>query len=230
MRLIRPGEGPALEEAMTAAQLETIKQLVIDGDEDGVAASVRQALEAGLDHHAILHEALIPAMAEVGSRFEAGDYYVPEMLVAALAMQAGLALVKPHLAAAGGPAGGRAVIGTVQGDLHDIGKNLVAMMLEGAGFEITDLGTDVAPASFVATVRETRAQVVALSALLTTTMMNMKAVVEALKDAGLRDQVKVIVGGAPLSEQFARDIGADGYAPDASRAVRLARDLVSALA
>lgn len=212
---------------MTSVLLETIKQLVIDGEEEGVAANVRQALEAGLDHRAILHEALIPAMAEVGRRFEAGDYYVPEMLVAALAMQAGLALVKPHLAAAGGPAGGRAVIGTVQGDLHDIGKNLVAMMLEGAGFEVTDLGTDVPPARFVEAVKQSSAQVVGLSALLTTTMMNMQAVIDGLKGAGLRERVKVIVGGAPLTEQFAREIGADGYAADASRAASLARRLLA---
>jgi 5-methyltetrahydrofolate--homocysteine methyltransferase len=215
---------------MTSATLESIKQQVIDGEAEAVAVAVRQGLEAGMAYDLILHEALIPAMAEVGRRFECGDFFVPEMLIAALAMQAGLALIKPRLAAAGTASAGRAVIGTVQGDLHDIGKNLVGMMLEGAGFEVTDLGTDVPPERFAATVREQGAQVLALSALLTTTMVNMQRVLEALAEAGVRHQVKVIVGGAPLTEQFACEIGADGYAPDASRAVRLVRELVSASA
>jgi 5-methyltetrahydrofolate--homocysteine methyltransferase len=164
-------------------------------------------------------------MAEVGRLFEIGEYYVPEMLISARAMQFGLAVLKPHLKEANVQAAGKVAIGTVKGDLHDIGKNLVAMMLEGAGFEIVDLGTDVAPEKYVAAV-QAGANLVALSALLTTTMPNMKAVIEGLKAAGLRDKAKVMIGGAPVTDSYAAQIGADGYAPDASRAVNLAKSLV----
>jgi 5-methyltetrahydrofolate--homocysteine methyltransferase len=206
--------------------LKEIADNVILGKRAVVEAKVREAIEASLDPQSILNEALIAPMGEVGARFEEGEFYVPEMLIAARAMQAGLALLKPHLSKGGIQMRGKVVIGTVKGDLHDIGKNLVAMMLEGAGFEIIDLGTDVSPEKFANTVRESGATLVGMSALLTTTMKNMKSVIEALEDLGVRQKVKVMIGGAPVTEAFAKDIGADGYAPDASRAVALAKTFV----
>jgi len=203
--------------------LTEIAEQVILGKRSVVETKVREALEAGLAPQAILNEALIAPMSEVGARFERGEFYVPEMLIAARAMQSGLALLKPHLSMGGVQMRGKVVIGTVKGDLHDIGKNLVAMMLEGAGFEIIDLGTDVAPDKFASTVRESGATLVGMSALLTTTMKNMKSVIEALEDLGVRQKVKIMIGGAPVTDAFAKDIGADGYAPDASRAVALAK-------
>jgi 5-methyltetrahydrofolate--homocysteine methyltransferase len=169
---------------------------------------------------------MISAMAEVGRLFEEGEYFVPDMLLSARAMQAALTVLKPHLIQAKIRSAGNVLIGTVQGDWHDIGKNLVAIMLEGAGFEITDLGTDVPPEKFVRAVAEGGFDILALSALLTTTMPNMQNTVNALGEAGLRDRVKIIVGGAPITESYARQIGADGYAPDASRAVGLAKSLL----
>jgi 5-methyltetrahydrofolate--homocysteine methyltransferase len=207
-------------------QLQTIFNAILEGDKAGTEAGVQAALASGLDPAAILSDGMIAAMHEVGQRFECGDYFVPEMLVAARAMQAGLALLKPQLKEANIKSAGKVVIGTVKGDLHDIGKNLVGMMLEGAGFEIYDLGTDVTPEKFVSAVQSFQPELLGMSALLTTTMPNMKGTVEALKAAGLRDQVKVIVGGAPLTDAYAQQIGADGYAPDASRAVALAKALI----
>jgi 5-methyltetrahydrofolate--homocysteine methyltransferase len=166
-------------------------------------------------------------MGEVGRLFEAGEFFVPEMLIAARAMKAGLELLRPRLAEANVQAVAKVILGTVRGDLHDIGKNLVAMMLEGAGFEVIDLGVDVTPDKFVAAVRDQKPQFLGMSALLTTTMTSMRATIEALKEAGIRDQVKVMVGGAPLTEEYAADIGADLYAPDASSAARRARGLVA---
>ncbi len=209
-----------------AQPLETIYNAVLEGDAAGAKAGVSAALAAGINPETILKDGLIAAMGEVGRLFEENEYFVPEMLVAARAMQGGLTLLKPHLAAGGAVATGKAVIGTVKGDLHDIGKNLVAMMLEGAGFEVVDLGTDVAPDKFVKAVVEHRPQVLGMSALLTTTMPSMSATVKALQEAGLRDQVKVMIGGAPVTDNFARQIGADGYSPDASSAVRLAKTLI----
>jgi 5-methyltetrahydrofolate--homocysteine methyltransferase len=206
-------------------QFESIFNAVLDGDQAGVKTGVQAALTAGDPADAILKDGLIAAMGEVGRRFEAGDYFVPEMLIAARAMQGGLALLKPRLTAAGAVAAGKVAIGTVKGDLHDIGKNLVGMMLEGSGFEITDLGTDVAPEKFVAAVKNDGVNLIALSALLTTTMPNMLGTIEALKAAGLRDSVKVMIGGAPVTDAYAKQIGADGYSPDASAAVRLAKAL-----
>jgi 5-methyltetrahydrofolate--homocysteine methyltransferase len=206
--------------------LKPIYENVIEGQADAVESGVKAALAAGVDAGVILNEALIAAMDEVGCRFEDGDFFVPEMLISARAMQAGLALLKPHLTAIDVQAAGKIAIGTVKGDLHDIGKNLVAMMLEGAGFEIVDLGVDATPEAFVKAVRE-GANLIGMSALLTTTMSNMSATIEALKAAGLRDQVKVMVGGAPVTEEFARSIGADAFAPDASSATRVARQLVA---
>lgn len=208
--------------------LQGIYNGVLEGDRAQVREGVTAALDAGLSPAAILNEAMIAAMAEVGRRFEEGDYYVPELLIAARAMQEGLALLKPHLARANVQAAGRVVLGTVRGDLHDIGKNLVAMMLEGAGFEVIDLGTDVSPERFVEAVREKHPDLLALSALLTTTMPSMGVTITALETAGLRERVRVMVGGAPITESFAQQIGADGFAPDASRAVTLAQSLVAA--
>ncbi len=206
--------------------INSMQENVINGKRVEVEALVRQALDAGLAPNDILNTGLIAAMREVGARFEAGDFYVPEMLIAARAMQAGLAILKPHLVESGIESTGKVVIGTVKGDLHDIGKNLVAMMLEGAGFEIVDLGTDVAPEKFIAAIKENDASLIGMSALLTTTMSNMKLVIAALKDSGMRDRVKVMIGGAPVTDTFAKEIGADGYAPDASRAVTLAKSLL----
>jgi 5-methyltetrahydrofolate--homocysteine methyltransferase len=206
--------------------LSSIYQAILEGDQAAARAAVQRALEENLEAETILKQAMMPAMQEVGRLFEEGEYFVPEMLVAARAMQTGLSLLKPKLVQADVAPAGKVVAGTVKGDLHDIGKNLVCMMLEGAAFEIIDLGTDVPPERFVEAVQTSGAQLLALSALLTTTMPNMKQTIEALQRAGLRQQVKVMVGGAPVTETFARQIGADGYAPDASRAVALAKSLM----
>ena len=207
--------------------LKSLYDAVVNGDKDAVEAGVRAALEAGVPAGQVLNQTLIPAMGEVGRLFEAQEFYVPEMLVAARAMQAGVAWLKPHLMQAEMQSSGKVIIGTVKGDLHDIGKNLVTMMLEGAGFEVHDLGTDVSPDKFVEAAQARSAEIVAMSALLTTTMPNMKATLDALEQAGLRGRVKVMVGGAPLTDAYARQIGADGYAPDASRAVKVAQSLVA---
>ncbi len=207
--------------------LETIFNGIVEGNAPLVREKVTEALGAGLDPAMILNQAMIAAMAEVGHRFEAGEYYVPDMLVAARAMRMGTEILKPHLQQNPVQSAGKVVIGTVKGDLHDIGKNLVGMMLEGAGFEIVDLGTDVPADKFVDAVRTSGATLIGMSALLTTTMPNMKAVIDAVDKAGLRPQVKVVVGGAPLTAEYAQRIGADGFAQDASRAVTLARTLTA---
>jgi 5-methyltetrahydrofolate--homocysteine methyltransferase len=206
--------------------LEVIFNSILDGDQNLVPEKIREALDAGVAAQDILKDGMIAAMAEVGRLFEEGEYFVPEMLIAARAMQAGLVVLKPYLIAADIKPLGKVAMGTVKGDLHDIGKNLVCMMLEGAGFEIVDMGTDVAPEEFVEAAKSGDVDIVAMSALLTTTMPNMKTSIEALKAAGLRDKVKVIVGGASVTEAYANDIGADGYAPDAGRAAILAKTLV----
>jgi 5-methyltetrahydrofolate--homocysteine methyltransferase len=209
--------------------VKEIYEGVIEGQNTLVQKKVQEGLDAGVDPAVLLNQGMIAAMAEVGKRFEEGEYYVPEMLIAARAMQAGLALLKPHLAQSDVKSAGRVVIGTVKGDLHDIGKNLVGMMLEGAGFEIEDLGTDVSPQKFVDAARSGGTDIVAMSALLTTTMTQMKATIEALDQAGLRESVKVMVGGAPITESYAQQIGADGFAVDASRAVAVAKSLIPAM-
>ncbi len=206
--------------------LKEIYDGIIDADQDLVKAKVADALAQGLDAGTILNEGMVPAMTEVGRLFEEGEYFVPEMLICARAMQAGLSVLKPAMIAAKLKSVGKVVAGTVKGDMHDIGKNLVCMMLEGAAFEIYDLGSDVSPQAFVEKVKEVDADFIAMSALLTTTMPNMKATIEALKEAGLRDKVKVLVGGAPLTQKYCDDIGADGYAADASRAVAVAKSLL----
>jgi 5-methyltetrahydrofolate--homocysteine methyltransferase len=207
-----------------------LREAVVDGATSEATAAVEQALAGGAAPGVVLDQ-LTAAMAEVGRLFECGDFYPPEMLIAARAMQACLAVLKPHLSTAGAQAAGQVIIGTVQGDLHDIGKNLVGLMLEGAGFQIHDLGTGVPPAKFVAAIQAALeaggVDILALSALLTTTMPHMKRTIDALAAAGLRDQIKVIVGGAPVTAHFAEQIGADGYAPDAARAVAMVRGLLA---
>jgi 5-methyltetrahydrofolate--homocysteine methyltransferase len=205
--------------------LTTIKQAVIEGDDKQAADLTRRALDEGASAETVLNGALIVGMGEVGELFEQGEYFVPELLLSARAMQAAMEVLRPLLSASSYEPLGKVVMGTVQGDLHDIGKKLVAMMLEGSGFEVIDLGTDVAPERFVETVEESGAQVVGLSALLTTTLPAMEATVSALREAG-PVRVKVMIGGAPVTSAFASSIGADGYAPDASSAVALARRLV----
>jgi 5-methyltetrahydrofolate--homocysteine methyltransferase len=206
--------------------LSALYDAILDGDVSGAKDGVQAALDAGLEPGLILSDGMIAAMKEVGKRFEDGDYFVPEMLIAARAMQSGLSLLKPYLVSGDVKSAGKIIIGTVKGDLHDIGKNLVGLMLEGAGFEVTDLGMDVPPEKFVEAVNAGSANIVALSALLTTTMPNMKVTIEAFQNAGLRDKVKIMIGGAPVTHDYANQIGADGYSPDASQAVVLAQSLL----
>lgn len=205
--------------------LNQVYEGVINGNQKVVAAAVQEALDGGTPPSKILFDYLIPAMTEVGERFERNEFFVPEMLIAARAMQAGMTLIKPLLVEGGVEPLGKVAIGTVKGDLHDIGKNLVSMMMEGAGFEVMDMGVDTQPAKFVQAVRD-GADVIAMSALLTTTMPSMKTTVDALVEAGLRDKVKVLIGGAPVTQAYADQIGADGYAPDASSAARKAKELL----
>lgn len=207
-------------------QYKAIFQGVLEGDMGAVRENVQAALDAKAPVKEILQKGLIDAMSEVGRLFEEGEYFVPEMLIAARAMKAGLAILQPLLVDSGVEPAGRVAIGTVKGDLHDIGKNLVAMMLEGAGFEINDLGTDVPPEKFLAAVQD-GANILGLSALLTTTMPSMETTIKAIEAAGLRDKVKVMIGGAPVTAEYSRRIGADGFAPDASQAVTLAKTLMA---
>lgn len=207
---------------------DPLRDAVLRGEAPLAESLAGERLTDGIAPETLLAESLIPAMDEVGRKFEEGEFFLPELLVAARAMKAAMALIQPRLAAAGNVDTRRAVIGTVAGDLHDIGKNLVGAMLEGGGFQVTDLGADVAPEAFVTAVRDGGAQILGISALLSTTMPNMKAVLTALEEAGLRRRVKVIVGGAPITAEYAAQIGADGYAPDASQAVSLARQLFPA--
>ena len=206
------------------AELQELYDAIMDGNRDAAKAQVEQKLAEDVAPGAVL-DAMVSAMGEVGRLFEEGEYFVPEMLIAARAMKTGMEILKPELVDADIQPAGKIIAGTVKGDLHDIGKNLVCMMLEGAGFQVVDLGADVSPEAFVSAVREHQPDFIAMSALLTTTMPNMQTTIEALKAAGLRDQVKVLVGGAPITDDYAEKIGADGYAPDASRAVKLAKSL-----
>jgi 5-methyltetrahydrofolate--homocysteine methyltransferase len=205
--------------------LQQIASNLYNGEDGEVTVLVQKALDQGLPPGTILSGGLIAGMDEVGRDFKAGDLFVPEVLIAARAMHAGMNVLRPLLSQAEAAGAGKFVIGTVKGDLHDIGKNLVKMMLEGAGFETIDLGTDVAPDAFVAAVRDHRPDLVGMSALLTTTMTQMKTTVEALEEAGLRGSVKIMVGGAPVTAAYATQIGADAYAPDAASAVDIARTL-----
>jgi 5-methyltetrahydrofolate--homocysteine methyltransferase len=194
-----------------------------EGKIDEVKQLTQGALNSGESAERVLKEGLIQGMERIGIRFKNCEIYIPEVLIAARAMHAGLAVLKPTLSKSSTAMTGKVVIGTVKGDLHDIGKNLVAMMLEGGGFEVTDLGTDVSPEKFVESLKQSQAQIVGMSALLTTTMGQMKATIQAMETAGLRNKVKVLVGGAPVTERFAKEVGADGYAPDAASAVDLAK-------
>ena len=205
--------------------LKQIADKLYEGDAKTVAELTRQALEA-LSPAEVLNGGLVAGMDRVGMDFRNGILFVPEVLIAARAMHAGMDILRPLLAQSDAPLAGKVVIGTVQGDLHDIGKNLVAMMLEGGGFEIVDLGTDVAPDKFVEAVRVHQPDLVGMSALLTTTMPAMKRTIDALVEAGLREKVRVMIGGAPVTQAYADQIGADGYAPDAAAAVELARALM----
>jgi 5-methyltetrahydrofolate--homocysteine methyltransferase len=207
--------------------LQQIASNLYAGEDQHVGELVQDALDQGLAPGEILQGGLIAGMDEVGRDFKAGELFVPEVLIAARAMHAGMSVLRPLLAESDVPSAGKYVTGTVKGDLHDIGKNLVKMMLEGAGFETIDLGTDVDPKTFVAAVREHQPQLVGMSALLTTTMVQMKATIEALEEAGVRGSVKIMVGGAPVTDAFAREIGADAYAPDAASAVDVARGLAA---
>ena len=207
-----------------------LKKAIEEGLAKDAAKAVQQALDAGGEPGAILREVMIPAMDEVGRRYECGDYFLPEMLISARAMKEALAILRPKLVATDVKPAGRVVAGTVKGDLHDIGKNLVCMMLEGAGFEVVDLGVDVTPEKFVDAVKQGGVNLVALSALLTTTLPNMKVTIDALTTQGLRAKVGVMVGGAPVNGKLATEIGADGYAEDAAGAVALARRLVGVTA
>jgi 5-methyltetrahydrofolate--homocysteine methyltransferase len=213
------------ESKRMANVLKKITSNLYEGEDKEVAELVQKALDQGMGPGEILSGGLIAGMDEVGKDFRAGDLFVPEVLIAARAMHAGMDVLRPLLAESNVPSAGKYLIGTVEGDLHDIGKNLVKMMLEGAGFETIDLGTDVKPEAFVEAVREHQPSLVGMSALLTTTMPSMTATIEALTEAGLRDSVKIMVGGAPVTADFAEQIGADAYAPDAASAVDVARGL-----
>jgi corrinoid protein of di/trimethylamine methyltransferase len=200
---------------------------ILTGNAKKAAEVTKTALAANVNPSELVQKFMIPAMDEVGRRFECNEYFVPELLIAARAMKSALELITPHLVAAGTEPMGRVVIGTVQGDLHDIGKNLVASMLEGGGFQVIDLGVDVPAEKFVEAAKEKDGTILALSALLTTTMTMMKTVIEALDKAGIRSKVKVMVGGAPITQQYANEIGADGFSDNASAAVAVARKLVA---
>jgi len=205
-----------------------LTEAIMNGDAKASVAITKEALDKKTDPQELVTKYMIPAMDEMGKRFETGDCFVPELLISARAMKASLELIRPLLAARGAEPVGRVVIGTMKGDLHDIGKNLVASMLEGAGFEVIDLGVDVGPDKFIAEAQSKKADLIALSALLTTTMPHMRSVIEELKKAGARDRFKVIVGGAPVTQRYADEIGADGYSDNANGAVGLARRLVTA--
>jgi 5-methyltetrahydrofolate--homocysteine methyltransferase len=207
--------------------LKEIYENVIAGDVKTVETKVQAALDAGENPSEILNQAMISAMQEVGRRFENDECFVPEMLIAARAMQTGLGVLRPHLIAADIQPKGKIVLGTVKGDLHDIGKNLVGMMLEGAGFDLIDLGTDTDSAKFVAAIKEHEPDMVCMSCLLTTTMANMEQIIQAFKEAGVRSQVKVMVGGAPVTNTFAKEIGADLYAANSAAAANVALEAMA---
>jgi corrinoid protein of di/trimethylamine methyltransferase len=209
--------------------LKPLYDAVLAGDAKTARALTEQALAAGIEPLTLVNQFMVPAMDEVGRRFECSEYFVPELLLSARAMKASLELLRPLLAQSGAQPAGRVVIGTVKGDLHDIGKNLVAAMLEGGGFEVIDLGVNVTPEKFIATVKEKNAHIIAMSALLTTTMPAMKTTIEAVNDAGLRDKVRVLIGGAPITQRYAEEIGADGYSENAPGAVSLAKQQMASL-
>jgi len=206
--------------------VQEVYSAVLNGNASEVKEKVQLALDNGTEAETILNSGLIAAMKEVGQLFEDGEYFVPEMLISARAMQSGMIILRPHLVAQDIKPIGKVVIGTVKGDLHDIGKNLVSMMLEGSGFQIFDLGTDVSPEKFLDAINTHKPDIVGMSALLTTTMVNMEKTMQFLEENGVRKGIKVIIGGAPISQKYADDIGADGYAPDASQAAVIASRLM----
>ena len=209
-------------------QFQDLYDAIVNGDAKKARAATQAAMDAGTAPMELISASMVPAMDEVGRLFEAEEYFVPELLLAGRAMKSAMELLRPLMIAAGQKFSTRVVIGTVKGDLHDIGKNIVASMLEGGGFEVIDLGADVAPEKFVAAVEERQPHVVCMSALLTVTMPAMRTTIDALKRAGLRDRVKVLIGGAPVTTEYAREIGADGYSDNASGAVSLVKSLVTA--
>ena len=211
---------------MEDSMLKDIKDALAKGDRNGVAKATKDALDKGIDVKTILEEALIASMNAIGEKFKANEMFIPEVLIAAKAMHAGIAVLEPHFTACGIKPAGKVVIGTVKGDLHDIGKNIVSMMLKGACFDIMDLGIDVPPGKFVEIVQTNSPDIIAMSSLLTTSMGAMKDTIKLLKESGLRDKVKIIVGGAPVTQTFADSIGADGYAKDAATAVDKAREML----
>ncbi len=208
--------------------VKEIYDAVVNGNANSVKTKVQAALDSGVEIESLLNDGMIAPMKEVGQLFESGEYFVPEMLIAARAMQSGMTLLKPVLLAKEIKPLGKVVIGTVKGDLHDIGKNLVSMMLEGAGFEMIDLGTDVSPEKFLEAIQAHQPDIVGMSALLTTTMSNIEATIRCFEENKVRSQVKVLIGGAPVTQSYADKVGADGYAPDANQAALLARQLISA--
>jgi len=209
------------------ADYSRLYDAILNGDAKTAVAVTKEALAENADPMELVSKHMIPAMDEAGKRFECEEYFVPELLLAARAMKGSLELIRPLLATRGAEPAGRVVIGTVKGDLHDIGKNLVSSMLEGGGFEVVDLGADVPPEKFVDAVKTNNANIVCLSALLTVTMPSMRTTIEALKQAGVRDRVKVMIGGAPVTQQYADEIGADAYGENATAAVTFARKLVA---
>lgn len=209
------------------SDFNSLADLVINGNFMGAKDLTKAMIDKGVDPLEIINQGLMAGMNVVGVRFKAGDMFVPEVMMSAKAMSMGIEILKPYMADRDMPSAGKVLIGTVKGDLHDIGKKLVVMMLESAGFDIIDLGVDIDPAAFVNAVKEHKPQVVGLSALLTTTMVAMRDTIEILKEEGLRDTVKIIIGGAPISQSFADEIGADGYAPDAAAATDLCRGLIA---
>ena len=209
------------------SDFNNLAELVIKGDYTGAQTLTQRMVDNGSDPLEIINQGLMAGMNVVGIRFKAGDMYVPEVMMSAKAMSKGIEVVKPLIADKDMPTAGKVLVGTVKGDLHDIGKNLVLMMMESAGFEIIDLGVDIDAEAFVKAVKDHKPQVIGMSALLTTTMLSMKDTIEALKEEGLRDSVKIIVGGAPISQGFADEIGADGYAPDAAAATDLCKRLIA---
>jgi corrinoid protein of di/trimethylamine methyltransferase len=210
------------------ADFDQLYEAVLTGDAAAARSVTERALAEGVDALELVNKSMVPAMAEAGRRFECNEYFVPELLIAARAMKTSLELLRPLLTARGAGRVGRVAIGTVKGDMHDIGKNLVAALLEGGGFEVIDLGVNVPPEKFIEAIKEKKAQIVAISALLTTTMPAMKSTIDALRQAGVRAQVKVLVGGAPLTQRYADEIGADGYSDNAAGAVTVARRVLAA--
>jgi 5-methyltetrahydrofolate--homocysteine methyltransferase len=206
---------------------EKFYKAISEGKMEDVKKLTQEALDAGEKAESVLKDGLLPAMEQIGIKFKNNEIYIPEVLIAARAMHAGMAILKPILSKSGATRSAKVIVGTVKGDLHDIGKNLVVMMLEGGGFDVVDLGIDVSPDKFVEAIKKHQPQVVGMSALLTTTMREMKGTIEAIQEAGLREQVKTIIGGAPVTERFAKEIGADGCAPDAASAVDLVKSLVA---